>query len=343
MKKLLFVLMLAGAAAGLVYAFTLGRQEIAGERVADSPVDAPTRVRIGKDGTVVCCNAEEREREHIELGELVVTAHQPSVRVYGTVLDPQDLIDLRGQLEAARADIEKSAAAVEMTRLDRDRQKALYDQPRAVSEKNLQLAENAYLTEQATLAAGRSRVATWESTCLRQWGPVIGDAMLGESAASEKWRGMKNALLLLTLPQDAGTKAAPTVRVREPGGREYVAKWISAAPRIDPKLQGRSHFYEVENGGEELAPAINLEGAMSCGEERQGVVVPYDAVVWQGGRAWAYQQREADEFARREVPTGERTDGGFFQAGGKGGDTYVLRGAQVLLSEEFRSQVEIND
>jgi len=87
-----------------------------------------------------------------------------------------------------------------------------------------------------------------------------------------------------------------------------------------------------------------------------GVVVPESAIVWLDGQAWLYLQRppsalpaepeggdtseSADRFVRRRVPMDEPVAGGWRGTEGfSPGDAVVVTGAQVLLSEEFRSEI----
>ena len=72
--------------------------------------------------------------------------------------------------------------------------------------------------------------------------------------------------------------------------------------------------------------------------------VPADAVVWWQGRAWVYVQIDPQRFARREIPADAPVPGGWFLSKGiDAGDRVVNRGAQQLLSEEFRSQIEVGE
>lgn len=81
------------------------------------------------------------------------------------------------------------------------------------------------------------------------------------------------------------------------------------------------------------------------GEERiSGAIVPASAVVWLEGKAWAYVREDRDRFVRREVFTKQRMGEGWLVTKNfSAGDRVVVQGAQLLLSEEFRSQLRISD
>ena len=62
------------------------------------------------------------------------------------------------------------------------------------------------------------------------------------------------------------------------------------------------------------------------------------------GKAWVYCQLSADRFARREIPATQPTDDGWFVPSGvKVGERVVASGAQLLLSEELKSQIQVGD
>ena len=73
-----------------------------------------------------------------------------------------------------------------------------------------------------------------------------------------------------------------------------------------------------------------------------GVVVPHAAVVYAEGKTWAYVQTGADTFLRREVHLDHLTPEGWFVTSGiAAGERVVVTGAQMLLSEELKSQIQI--
>ncbi len=88
-----------------------------------------------------------------------------------------------------------------------------------------------------------------------------------------------------------------------------------------------------------LVPGFS-EGA--GGKRTPGVVIPDSAVVWLDGKAWAYVQKGREKFVRQEVATNHPVGKGWFVTKNfQDGDRVVVQGAQLLLSEEFRAQIQI--
>ena len=118
------------------------------------------------------------------------------------------------------------------------------------------------------------------------------------------------------------------------------ARFISVLPPLDSRLQVPSLLYEIA-AHPGLVPGINLSVFLPSGPPQNGVVIPSGAVVWSQGTAWCYVEESPGKFVRTSVQTSEPVANGFFQAEGIfSGARVVIKGAQTLLSEEFRSQIQ---
>ena len=344
MKKLLIMLLIVAAIGGLIFAFIEGRAEFARERERESPVKAPTRITVIGGENVVKIDEAERKQGGVEVGPLPALAHQATIRAFGVVVDPQELIDLRGQIETALAQLNKARAASEVAGKEFQRQKSLV-KSQNVSEKSFQDAEGNFLVEQANVAVAQAQVNAMEATARQRWGAIIGQAIIDNAASAERLRRKEDLLLHITFPNGVALAEAPmTATVQGADGSALAAKFISPAQRTDAKIQGRSFFYMAEAKDAGLLPGMNVAALLPVGESQPGALVPGSAIVWLHGKAWAYVERESDHFARREISTEQPHDDGFFQlADFAKGERFVVKGAQVLLSEEFRAQILIGE
>ena len=343
-RTLLLVLIIAVAVGGLIFAFIEGRAEFARERERESPVKAPTRITVVGGENVVKFDDAERKQGGVEIGPLSAITYQATIRAFGVVVDPQELIDLRGQLETALAQLNKGRAASDVARKEFERQKALV-KSQNVSEKSFQDAEGNFLVEQANLAVAQAQVNAMEATARQRWGAVIGQALIDNAASAERLWRKEDLLLHITVPNGVAlAEAPPTATVQGAGGSALAAKFISRAQRTDAKIQGRSFFYIAEAKDAGLLPGMNVAALLPVGEPQPGVLVPGSAIVWLHGKTWVYAEGEPDHFARRVVSTEQPDGDGFFQpADFASGSRFVVQGAQVLLSEEFRAQILIGD
>jgi hypothetical protein len=90
--------------------------------------------------------------------------------------------------------------------------------------------------------------------------------------------------------------------------------------------------------------ANRRDSAVSAGAS---VLVPDAAVVQWEGLAWAFVQRGPRSYVRARVMTDYPVSGGYVvtsaSSGLEPGNLVVTRGAQQLLSEEFRTHVQMSD
>jgi len=133
----------------------------------------------------------------------------------------------------------------------------------------------------------------------------------------------------------AGLTIAPA-SVDAPG---RPARYVSPAPQGDSTLPGATYFYIASADG--LRAGMRVAARMHVsGKSQSGVIIPSVAVVWHGGKAWAYVREDNDTFVRKEVMTDNEVPGGWFDAGNfEAGDEVVVSGAQLLLSEEQKFQI----
>ncbi|MGB9625391.1 MAG: hypothetical protein ACPMAQ_11065, partial [Phycisphaerae bacterium] len=120
---------------------------------------------------------------------------------------------------------------------------------------------------------------------------------------------------------------------------------VMRGPSVDPQTQGQGFVFQVASGGLCLRPGLAVTAYIALpGEPEQGVVVPRVAVVQFDGRDWAYVQLSEERFSRRMIATTRPVADGWFVSGGLApGGPVVVSGAQTLLSEELKSQIQIGE
>jgi hypothetical protein len=72
--------------------------------------------------------------------------------------------------------------------------------------------------------------------------------------------------------------------------------------------------------------------------------VPTSAIVWHDGQPWVYREARDHGFVRVAVPAMPGAGSSLFvDSALTPGQRVVIRGAQTLLSEEFRQQIPDED
>jgi len=155
--------------------------------------------------------------------------------------------------------------------------------------------------------------------------------------------------LLARVDVPAGETVAPglTSACIVPLGNEarpLTGERVGFASSVDPKTQGQPFVFRVTDSSGALRPGLSVTAYLEApGAARSGAVAPRSAVIWQTGKTWVYVQTEKEKFARREVVLEDPASDGWFTRSLKPGDKVVTRGAQMLLSEEFKSQIRVED
>jgi len=276
---------------------------------------------------------------------------------------PTDRVNLSDRLASAQADVEASRASLTAAQSALARAQALNADEQNVSDRVVLESEARVATERAKLngALESSRLL---SAALASGGAasvplelarggVVAEVLAhpGESVESGQalLRVARFDKLLARVDAPAGETIAPGLTAASivPLGsdaRPVTGERVGFAGSVDPKTQGQPFVFRIGNPAGTLRPGLSVTAYLEApGPARAGAVVPQSAVIWQTGKSWVYVQTAKEKFARREVELEDPASGGWFTRSLKPGDKVVTRGAQMLLSEEFKSQIRVED
>ena len=330
----------------MISGFVEGRQEATVEAERGEPIKPPLRVTLPPRGEpVVTLDANAQKAIGLETTAPQSSSYQDQVRAFGTVLDLAGLTTLNTNYVTAVSQLKTAQAKLAASQPAFERAKALY-------EKNIgnlvqvQTSEATLIGDKAAVAAAESQVRTLAATAIQEWGGVIGKGVVDASPMIGELIERRAFLLQITVPPSLSLDP-PAIAGVEMGGiaHRVDVRFVSPATRTDPKIQGPSFFY-MASAGSGLLPGMNVRAYLISGKPVDGLIVPPAAVVWWSGRAWVYVKIEDDEFTRHQVPTDMPIgrDAGFVVPADSfpaPRPTIVIKGAQLLLSEEFRAQIQV--
>ena len=323
-----------------------GRSQAAREASRAGPVQVPSRVKLDDDGDpAVILDERTRKRGGVEVITALPIRYRGQVRAYGTVIDLDNLTTLHNRYVTAVAQIQSAQAKLVASKAAFERAQDLL-KSRSMALAQLQAAEAAFGVDQAALATAQAQVKTIRATAFEEWGPVIGKALVEGEALVSQLIEREAFLIQITLQPGMSIDPPPTATVQLSDSVPRVeVRFLSVASQADPKIQGFS-FYYVADAESRLLPGMSVLAALPVGASLDGVVVPASAIVWWGGRAWVYLRTGAETFKRHPIPTDlPATD-----AGGvvvpvavfpRSPPDFVTQGAQALLSEELRAQIQV--
>ena len=343
-RKSLLVIAVAIVAAGLlIFAFVQGRVEFAKEKEREAPVKTPSRVSTANREAVVTIDKATLAKSGIMLAALTANTSSLEKQAYAAVLAVQDLADARNSYATAKAQLDKAQTSLDVARKEYQRLNQLHNDDRNISDKVFQAGAAALATEQANVHAAQVAQQSTLSGVVQRYGDVIAGWLANDTPTLRRVLQQQDALIQVTLPIDAAIVTPPkTIRIQAAENVFVSATFVARSPRMDPRVQGVSYFYVAS--AQALVPGMNVLAFLPTKSEAAGVVVPQSAVVWWQGKSWIYIQRSPEHFARVEVSADQPIENGFVvRSGLSANDQVVATGAQLLLSEEFRSQIQVGE
>lgn len=333
----LIVLITAG---GLIWGFRAGRSEQAAEAERDSPVEARSRVTSDNGRTVLTLDAAAQKANGIVTIVLGSTEQRAESQATGVVVQLQPLLDLKASYNTPATDLLRARANSRASLAEYQRLRQLNEDGKNASDKAVEAARATAEGDEALVQNAQQAINVLKSTALLRWGPVVAGWVERNSPQLDALLMQRRFLLQVT-----GTTASPFAAPKQAivqfaDGTHGTGRFVSIIPQLDPRLQTPSVLYVIATHPG-LVPGINLSVFLPSGSERSGVVVPTNAVVWSQGNAWCYVEEKPGKFVRTAVlTTNPNAQGWFVTEGISSGERVVISGAQTLLSEEFRSQIQ---
>jgi hypothetical protein len=343
LRGALAAMIVVGAAGAAVFAYMESREELALEAERERPVKSPIRVSLENGALAIKVDASTQERSGVRTEKLSAAPYVPQVRAYGMVLDLARLTDLSNSYASAQAQLRAVQAKVAASRPAFERAQKLYDNEHGVSLQVLQSAEAALRGDEATAAAAESQIRTLTATAYQEWGSVLGKSLVEKSSVVTRLIERQDFLVQVTLPPGVSIRQPPLVATIEtvPNLRAAITL-VSAATRTDPRIQGLSYFYLAP--AESVLPGMNVLAFLPSGTAAPGLAVPAAAVIWWQDRAWVYRRIGPEAFARIQISTDQPAPAGAYIVKDLPGDAEIVTsGAQLLLSEEFRAQIQVGE
>ena len=117
---------------------------------------------------------------------------------------------------------------------------------------------------------------------------------------------------------------------------------VALASIADPRTLGEGYLFRVAGLGGILRPGAAVTAYLQvAGKPVTGFLIPPSAVVRSVGKTWIYKQVAEDKYSRQEVTLDRSSGRGWLVTGVSERDRVVTVGAQMLLSEEQKSQIQI--
>jgi hypothetical protein len=342
MKKII-VIAIASAIVGALLAVVYLKKGNAAEGGGATPPPEQPRVVIENGEPTMTLDEATQKKVGVVTTRLTAANTTEELEAFGNVVDVKELADFANQYAASRAQQQQALAKASFDERQLQRLRTLNADNKNVSDRAVQEVAATVAADNGQAAAANAAMQGTTAAVVQRFGPTIANALANRTALYENLVGMREVLVELAMPSGVAAPQAVRINVGLPpsaasgaagasaaggGGATssvVAATLLSTAPRVDPKLQGRTFFYITS--GARLSAGMNVAALIPTSRGVSRVVVPPDAVVSWEGRSWVYVRRAPTKFARIDATAV------------KAGDEVVTTSAQQLLSEEMRSQL----
>jgi hypothetical protein len=261
----------------------------------------------------------------------------------GSVVDLQPLIEMADNLASARTQLAVARARLDAARAAFERARASLAAAGNVSAAQVEAAEAIFKAEQAGEAGAQAHADTLVASAGRAWGPVLGRALAERNDAVLRLLDRRETLLQVSIAQGDRLEHPPRGAELLDGSARVPLRFVSWAPKADPRLPGASLLFAAASR-DALVPGATWPVQIALPTEVQGGIVPTSAIVWSQGHAWFFVRSGEKRFERHPLgATATATAGGFVVPEVDDDDEIVIQGAQTLLSEEQRGQIDLDE
>ena len=293
----------------------------------------------GEPGTVRL-TADQQHQIGLQTAVLEAAPHPEQFRAYGAVLDVARITDLTNSYANAQAQLQTAQAKFDVAKSAFERAQSLVHSA-ILAKRDAEAAEGTFRTDQASLTAAESQLKTLAATARQEWGPVIGKGVVERSPQVVQLIERDQFLVQVTLPPGVVLAEPPRAALAQAPSRNanIDLHYVSPATRTDARIQGLSYFF-VASGDSGLLPGMNTIVYVPSGKTYEGVFLEDTAIVQWQGRSWVYLRAGPDTFKRHPISTDQPvSDDDYVVQDIPPGSEIVVRGAQVLLSEEAKSEL----
>lgn len=185
-------------------------------------------------------------------------------------------------------------------------------------------------------AAARERapelLPALERDARERWGEGIVQGLSAGSPVCARLAAGQSALIEVTQPASDAPSLPSTIWLERRQRAFELAQPISSAMTTRPPAQTHTYFL-VRDPSDNLMPGRAVTLRFAAAPQHRSVQAPESAVVWLDGKPWVYVEEASGRFVRR--PFGAQAIAP--------NERVVVTGAQMLLSQEFRSQIHMEE
>jgi hypothetical protein len=306
----------------------------------EEEIESLDRVTEKEGISIVSLSPAVQKNSGISASKVIKMAYQDEIKSFGIVMPIDSLIVAKTTLLNLNAELSALKANYQQHLMQYERLKTLNADDKNVSDLTVQQAFAQVNTVKAGISSKELEIENLKANAKLQWGAPLAEAALGNqiSAVFKKLLSRNNMLIQVSLPFSAPEpKIGDIVKILPLNGKQTIkAEYVSAATQADSNGAGKTFYFSAPASDLRLGMRVAVEASADQNAINNGIIIPSSAVVWYAGTPWAYFKHGDDQFIRKPIMADKEVDTGWFNTGFDAESEVVVRGAQLLLSEEFK-------
>lgn len=316
----------------------------------EEEIESLNRVSTTEGINIVSLSPATQQNSGIQTIKISSANFQGDIKSFGNVVSIDSLTEAKSRYLNLKTELSLAQSASTHTLKQYQRLKTLNTDDKNVSDEALQASQANVEADNARISANQLQLKNLTTNTKLQWGEALTSLAFADSSFTNKRQphlanllNNKNVLIQISLPLSIGApKAGDTVNVTplNESVAPIQAIYVSPATQSDSNGFGKTFYYSAPADLLRIGMRVNVVTEAAASENKGGVVIPSNAVVWYAGKAWAYfkngQDKNNVKFIRKPINTDTEVDEGWFNQGISEDSEVVISGAQLLLSEEFK-------
>ena len=306
----------------------------------EEEIESLDRVLEEEGVSIVSLSPAVQKNSGIRTAKVTQMAYQGEIKSFGTVIPIDTLIQSRTNLVNLKTELTALRENGRQLQAQYDRLNALNADDKNVSDLSVQQALAALNANKANINNQSLAMNNLAASTKLQWGNTLAKMALSNnpSLRYNQLLTRKIALIQVSLPLNASNPSSgDTVKITPLNGIKAInAIYVSAATQADSNGSGKTFYFSAPAESLRVGMRVSVESSGNKKSINNGIVIPSSAVVWYAGTPWAYFKEDNNQFIRKPISADTEVDAGWFNEGLDPNSNVVVKGAQLLLSEEFK-------
>ena len=308
-------------------------------------IESLNRVSTTEGINIVSLSPATQQNSGIQTIKISSANFQGDIKSFGNVVSIDSLTDAKSRYLNLKSEIGIAKSTSTSNLKQYQRLKALNADDKNVSDQALQAALANVEADNTRISSNQLQLKNLITNTKLQWGEVLASLVFADKLSPHlaNLLNNKNVLIQISLPLSTSTPvtgATVNVMPLNESVAPIQATYVSPATQSDSNGFGKTFYYSAPADLLRIGMRVNVVTEAAASENKGGVVIPSNAVVWYAGKAWAYfkngQDKNNVKFIRKPINTDTEVDEGWFNQGIAEDSEVVVSGAQLLLSEEFK-------